>query len=129
MSSSCSVSLNRPPINGRPQRVVRKYGYLGQTAPYSIRIKLIDESGEFDLTTSTAGRIEVRKPDETVHDWFGIVENMTTSTAEILYVLSNDDLNQLGTYRLVAALTIDIGDIYSFEPFLELEVINKDGSI
>ena len=70
-----------------------------------------------DITAATALSLEVRKPDGTKVSWTGSI----SGTNAIQYTIQNGNLDQAGTWRLQAKVTIGtdvwLGETTSFEVF------------
>jgi hypothetical protein len=83
--------------------------YVGDVAPCFVRLEISADGVNPDLSTLSAGTIEVLRPDGSTALWTAVVSMKTPSLARLDHVLAEGDVPMSGLYTLRGLYTLSIG--------------------
>lgn len=83
--------------------------YQGAASPEDIRVTITQGDSGLNLTTVTAVEFDVRLPDGSDDVWSASIVSATTTELVSSHVFSPADTVQLGTYVMLAKLTVPGG--------------------
>ena len=83
--------------------------YVGDVAPNFVRLEISADGVNPDLSTLSAGTIEVIRPDGSTALWSTVVSTRTPKLACLDHVLAEGDVPMSGLYTLRGLYTLSIG--------------------
>lgn len=85
--------------------------HVNAVSPYALRYTVTSEDVSFDLTTVTAARLEVLRPDGSRDTWTGLaLENAAAGSLDLVRVFSATDVNLPGLYKIEPFMTVPGGE-------------------
>lgn len=88
---------------------VRVYSGAGPAEAYVLNVTPGDTG--VDLSTVTAASLSVQLQDGTVATWTATRSNQTATTLKLTHTFAAAETAQIGTYRIVANLTVPAGTV------------------
>jgi hypothetical protein len=84
---------------------------IGIGAPNVLEVPLVSDPGGFDLTTATAVRFRVWRPDgiELAGGWAGAITATTATSGTASYSFTGTEALLLGVYTIAPQLTVPAG--------------------
>jgi len=82
--------------------------YQGAAYPETYAQAIVPGASGLDLTTVTAGRFKVFRPDGTIVTWTAVLSNQTVSTLTLTHAfgVNSTDIDVAGTYVIYAELDL-----------------------
>lgn len=74
--------------------------HVDAVAPYALRYDVTSDDAAFDLTTPTAARFEVLKPDGEEVTWSATLSDQLAASATLTHVFAPGDVDTPGDYRI-----------------------------
>lgn len=84
--------------------------HLDAVAPYALRYEATSDDAAFDLTTPTAARFEVLKPDGEELTWSATLSDQQTTTATLTHIFAAGELDIPGDYRIEPRMDTPSGE-------------------
>jgi hypothetical protein len=85
--------------------------HLNALSPYSLRYTVTSNDADFDLSTVTAARFEVLRPDGSTDTWSSLLlENQSVTSVDLVRVFASGDVDIAGLYKLIPYLTVPGGE-------------------
>lgn len=85
--------------------------HVNAVSPYALRYTVTSEDTAFDLTTVTAARFEVLRPDGSRDSWAGLaLQNVTAASLDLVRVFTATDVNLPGLYKIEPFMTVPGGE-------------------